>query len=684
MISDQKMKHNFCPENAKLTTSTKPSNLSTPYLIFFPRKKSNERKNKEISFSKFSKLNSTIFDQQNYSKLIRLTELNRLLSVPDKDKKFKTLQNLTPIISQPNKKTNKLNETKFKFSNFKFSSTEINSSKIWRIVPEKNDQRGFDYLEEIKKRKEIKIKVSFFETNNTLTKNKNQLAPKLTLLETNTGNFFTKNSNQTQTNKIKINLGHFKNISFLSKIACKKAPLKICSKKSTSCEKKGPKNNVNLIFKKPNNNFIFSDRQIYRKTEKKSTDKIIKKIAQESTQKIFQFSKKNMPEISRNFKNLAWFKTTEKLVRISHKINQDTFLETLESNAIVKNLLGTSPSENWPPSVIQSFNPKMAKDYYLKDLQVALQEKQTNSFIEQIFRNHFDNSMLFFQEKLSVNSNFSWSKNSMIISRKGEMESVDQTEQINVYQNLGEKLGMFPVKNGSLNLGNLKTRDQQSQQISTNHSFKKIIERKLSGELISSEQNKQVINLSLPNLKKTIIFDLEDTLVCFFAVDSIIFDFECETKEFLHNDLKTKVAVRPHLQDLLGTLSLQFDLMVYSSCAEIKAGQIINRIDPSGYFSKRFYKKDIEISLSVDSIKDIPQKLGCEPSAFILVDDQVASFADHVANGVPVIPFLGDKTDDQLLKLKHFLMSMKDCSDFREVISRKFTWTRWIEKLNSF
>jgi len=61
------------------------------------------------------------------------------------------------------------------------------------------------------------------------------------------------------------------------------------------------------------------------------------------------------------------------------------------------------------------------------------------------------------------------------------------------------------------------------------------------------------------------------------------------------------------------------------------------------------YVKDLSIFSGDITIDDI-----------VIVDNNVYSFAFNLDNGIPLLDYMGDKNDDQLLKIAEYLRYLKD------------------------
>ena len=64
--------------------------------------------------------------------------------------------------------------------------------------------------------------------------------------------------------------------------------------------------------------------------------------------------------------------------------------------------------------------------------------------------------------------------------------------------------------------------------------------------------------------------------------------------------------------------------------------------------------KDLSIFAGEITIDDI-----------VIVDNNVYSFAFNLDNGIPILDYMGDKNDDQLLKIADYLRYLKDAQNLR-------------------
>jgi len=67
----------------------------------------------------------------------------------------------------------------------------------------------------------------------------------------------------------------------------------------------------------------------------------------------------------------------------------------------------------------------------------------------------------------------------------------------------------------------------------------------------------------------------------------------------------------------------------------------------------------------------------------VIVDNSVFSFAFHIDNGIPIIPFYDDKGDEEMLHLIYYLNNLVIASDIREQNRHAFELSKLSEHSSS-
>ena len=78
-------------------------------------------------------------------------------------------------------------------------------------------------------------------------------------------------------------------------------------------------------------------------------------------------------------------------------------------------------------------------------------------------------------------------------------------------------------------------------------------------------------------------------------------------------------------------------------------------------------------------IKDLRIFANRNMSDMIIVDNAAYSFAFQVDNGLPIIPYYENKTDEELLILSQYLKAIYQVKDVREINRKVFKLNRFLD-----
>ena len=71
-------------------------------------------------------------------------------------------------------------------------------------------------------------------------------------------------------------------------------------------------------------------------------------------------------------------------------------------------------------------------------------------------------------------------------------------------------------------------------------------------------------------------------------------------------------------------------------------------------------------------MKDLRVIKNLDLAQTLLLDNYVWSFAFHLDNGIPVVPYFGEPDDTELIKVMKYIVSIHDSTDFREDNKKQF------------
>ena len=178
--------------------------------------------------------------------------------------------------------------------------------------------------------------------------------------------------------------------------------------------------------------------------------------------------------------------------------------------------------------------------------------------------------------------------------------------------------------------------------------------------------------------KKLALFDLDETLVhCVGEInennyDKAEFVNANKIKVLLPNkkEILIGINIRPHWKECLDKIKNIYNIIIFTASHRAYSDAVLNYLDPDNiYFKYRlyrdscvqyksdnidFYVKDLDIFKEKFNLKDI-----------IIIDNSILSFAYHLNNGIPVVPFYDSQIDSELPLLSYYLLSIANYNDLR-------------------
>ena len=191
---------------------------------------------------------------------------------------------------------------------------------------------------------------------------------------------------------------------------------------------------------------------------------------------------------------------------------------------------------------------------------------------------------------------------------------------------------------------------------------------------------KNKINFNFQKLKKKSIkkkialFDLDETLVhCTGDIKTTKEKYQniIEIKLPGRQEIKVGINVRPLWKQTLNLIKKKYQIVIYTASHQAYADAVLDFMDPKKKYFKyrlyrnncslldvegaKFYVKDLEILNEYYNLKDI-----------VIIDNSVLSFAFHLQNGIPIVPYYDEDKDGSLYVVGLYLMHIYDEEDLRE------------------
>ena len=103
-------------------------------------------------------------------------------------------------------------------------------------------------------------------------------------------------------------------------------------------------------------------------------------------------------------------------------------------------------------------------------------------------------------------------------------------------------------------------------------------------------------------------------------------------------------------------------MIIYTASDQSYADSVIGYIDPmKSYFKYRLYRQNC-VKLTTENgmiyVKDLRIIRNVPLSDMIIIDNSVLSFAFHLNNGIPILPFYSNKDDIEMNFLKNYLTKL--------------------------
>ncbi len=190
----------------------------------------------------------------------------------------------------------------------------------------------------------------------------------------------------------------------------------------------------------------------------------------------------------------------------------------------------------------------------------------------------------------------------------------------------------------------------------------------------------QYVNLNFSNEeknKKIALLDLDETLIhCIGEIkNDNIKQMKCDKiiEVILPTKKKVKIGIniRPHLFEAMDIIKEKYNIVIFTASHSSYTDAILKEIDPENkYFKyrlyrnncipikiddKNFYVKDLDILKKYHNLKDC-----------VIIDNSVLSFAYHLSNGIPIIPYYDTKNDSELIILAYYLTFISNDNDLRK------------------
>lgn len=145
-----------------------------------------------------------------------------------------------------------------------------------------------------------------------------------------------------------------------------------------------------------------------------------------------------------------------------------------------------------------------------------------------------------------------------------------------------------------------------------------------------------------PNSSKheyTLVLDLDETLI------------HCKRQE-----TKGRILLRPYVKEFLSTMAKYFEIVVFTAADKQYADWVLDRLDTDRVISHRLYRCSTS-NQNGFIFKDLC-KLGRDLAKLLIVDNKPDNFAFQPENGIEILSWYDDPTDNALVELMGLLCTI--------------------------
>ena len=243
-----------------------------------------------------------------------------------------------------------------------------------------------------------------------------------------------------------------------------------------------------------------------------------------------------------------------------------------------------------------------------------------------------------------------------ITTLKNQIFSPDNGEDIYLYnynKKMEKKIKYEDEKNSNYNLLVSKSVKNMNYKISTKSNLNN--------------------NTSNKNNKKTLILDLDETLVHSLfqpeKANNNIIKPDIYLKIFFNNKFQEIfVYKRPYLDIFLKEMRKIYNIYVFTASIEKYAKPLLDKLDKDNLIIKKFYRESCLLSEG-KFIKDLNSlNLNINLKDIIIIDNNPFSYKFNKNNGIPIKSWHFDKSDTELIKIIPLLKYLAKTEDVRKYI----------------
>ena len=205
---------------------------------------------------------------------------------------------------------------------------------------------------------------------------------------------------------------------------------------------------------------------------------------------------------------------------------------------------------------------------------------------------------------------------------------------------------------------------------------------------------KNKINFNFPKpkkkgiKKKIALFDLDETLVhCTgdIKIKKDKYQHSIEIKLPGKQAVQVGINLRPYWKQTLNLIKKNYHIVIYTASHQAYADAVLDFMDPKKkYFKYRLYRNNCSL-IDVDGAKFYVKDLDIlneyyDLKDIVIVDNSVLSFAFHLHNGIPIVPYYDEDKDGSLYVVGLYLIHIFPENDLREANKTQINLDSFLEE----
>ena len=221
----------------------------------------------------------------------------------------------------------------------------------------------------------------------------------------------------------------------------------------------------------------------------------------------------------------------------------------------------------------------------------------------------------------------------------------------------------------------------------TNYCFEQIHKILKENDINKIQHPKKVKIINPLNHSKLAVFDLDETLI--HAVTDLkknnyqnnIITIRTPTGKMA----KIAINIRPKWEEVIKKVSKHYTIVIYTASHSSYANGVLDFLDPENrYFYNRLYRNNcicVKLNGRDVYIKDLDIFEGFDLKNILIIDNSVLSFAFHLDNGIPILPYYDSEKDVELTFCGFYLVNISNCDNLMEVNKKYMKLDYYLKKI---